>query len=277
LVKKYPPTQVHELKVLLRSAGLHTVCEEARCPNIGECFSRRALTFMILGDRCTRSCRFCAVDKRLPGPPDPAEPERVAEVSARLGLRYVVITSVTRDDLPDGGAEQFARTVTAVRQACPEAKVEVLIPDLSGNRKALERILASRPDVLGHNLETVPRLYPEIRPQAVYERSLHILLWTKELAPQVFTRSALLLGLGERRGEVERVLGDLRQVGCDFVTLGQYLQPKKEAWPVAEYLPPEVFEEYGRLGRDLGFRQVVSAPFARSSYLAHGWTEGDHG
>ena len=256
---------------LLADLGLHTVCQEARCPNMAECFGRGTATFMILGDTCTRGCRFCAVNHGRPGPPvsiDPREPERVAEAAARLGLRHVVITSVTRDDLSDSGAGQFAATVQAVRRQRPEATEEVLIPDLNGSHAALETVLDARPDVLNHNLETVPRLYPQVRPQANYRRSLEVLAWTKALAPQTVTKSGLMLGLGERTAEVLQALYDLRKVRCDLLTLGQYLQPTDRQLPVTRYVPPKEFEWYKEKAKEIGFRGVVSGPLVRSSHRA---------
>jgi lipoic acid synthetase len=253
---------------LLRSATLTTVCESARCPNIGECFGRRTATFMILGDVCTRGCGFCAVQGGRPRDLNPREPEAVAETAAKLGLAYVVITSVTRDDLPDGGADHFARTIDAVKGALPGACVEVLVPDFQGSEGALERLVEAGPHVLGHNLETVPRLYPVVRPAARYHRSLELLARAKALSPGSRTKSGLMLGLGEEESEVLEALGDLRSAGCDFATLGQYLQPASEKLPVAEYVRPEVFEELGRRARELGFEHVVSSPLARSSYHA---------
>lgn len=253
---------------LLRGLRLRTVCESALCPNIGECFGRGTATFMILGDVCTRGCRFCAVRKGKPAPPDPKEPERVAEAARRLGLKHVVITSVTRDDLPDGGASHFVATIEAVRRRLPDATVEVLIPDFGGSLAALEQVIAAEPEVINHNLETVPRLYPLVRPGADYRRSLGILAWVKRRAPHIVTKSGLMLGLGEYPGEVEEVFVDLRRVGCDMVTLGQYLRPTERQLPVAEFVPPERFEAYKRRGERMGFRAVVSGPLVRSSYRA---------
>ncbi len=257
-----------EMEGLLRSAALETVCESARCPNIGECFGRKTATFLILGRICTRGCAFCAVQSGLPASPLGSEPEAVAEAARRLGLRYLVITSVTRDDLADGGALHFARTVGAVREALPETLVELLVPDFGGSVSALETVVRAGPDVLGHNLETVPRLYPDVRRGASYERSLELLARAKELAPEVRTKSGLMLGLGETEEEVFSVLRDLRAAGCDFLTLGQYLQPRAEKLPVVEYVRPEVFKAWGRSAAAMGFHHVVSSPLARSSYRA---------
>jgi len=261
---------VARMKRLLADLRLHTVCQEAHCPNIAECFGLGTATFMILGDTCTRGCRFCVLGERhgQPAPLDPGEPERVAEAATRLGLHHVVVTSVTRDDLPDGGASQFAATVQAVRRRLPEAAVEVLVPDFNGSRAALEVVLAAAPDLLNHNLETVPRLYPQVRPQAGYHRSLGVLAWAKARAPHMATKSGLMLGLGERAAEVLRVLYDLRQARCDLLTLGQYLQPTDHQVPVARYVPPAEFAWYERKAKELGFQGVAAGPLVRSSHRA---------
>lgn len=259
---------VARIEHLLADLRLHTVCQEAHCPNIAECFGRGTVTFMILGDVCTRGCRFCAVRHGRSARLDPDEPERVAEAAARLGLHHVVVTSVTRDDLPDGGAGQFAVTVRAVRQRLPAATVEVLIPDFNGSRAALETVLAAGPDVVNHNLETVPRLYPQVRPQADYRRSLGVLAWAKACAPQMLTKSGLMLGLGERAVEVVQVLYDLRQARCDLLTLGQYLQPTDRQIPVVRYVPPAEFSWYEDKAESLGFRGVAAGPLVRSSRRA---------
>lgn len=267
--RRFPPQEEWEsVQRLLRTLALHTVCESARCPNIGECFRRGTATFLILGNVCTRSCRFCAVAKGTPGPLDPEEPERVAEAAQRLNLKHVVVTSVTRDDLPDGGAGHFAATIGAIRRVLPQATVEVLVPDFQGKEEALDTVLAARPDVLNHNVETVPRLYPSVRPQAHYERSLWLLKRAKEKAPGILTKSGLMVGLGETREEVEGVLRDLRGVQCDIVTIGQYLRPSVHHLPVAAYVPPEEFAYYREYALRLGFLGVASGPFVRSSYRA---------
>src|SRR3990172_6583515 len=232
---------IHDIKQILRSYRVSTVCEEARCPNIGECYSRPAATFMILGSKCTRNCGFCSVESSRPELLDPEEPERVAQAAKEMGLKYVVITSVTRDDLPDGGAGHFASTVHAIRNKLPDAKIEVLTPDFRGNIGALMVVLSSRPDILGHNVETVPRLYPTVRSQADYTRSLHMLKSVKEIVPDMHIKSGLMLGLGETFDEVISVLKDLCSSGCDSVTIGQYLRPSKKNLPVVEYIPPEIF------------------------------------
>jgi lipoic acid synthetase len=259
---------VARLGNLLDQFGLHTVCQEALCPNIAECFDRGTATFMILGDTCTRSCRFCAVGHSRPAPPDPGEPARVAEAASQLGLGHVVITSVTRDDLPDGGAGHFAATIGAVRSRLPEAAVEVLIPDFRGSRAALETVLAAEPEVLNHNLETVVRLYRQVRPQADYRRSLGVLAWAKSQVPKLVTKSGLMLGLGERTGEVLRALYDLRQARCDLLTLGQYLQPTDRQLPVERFVPPAEFASYQAKAETLGFRGVATGPLVRSSHRA---------
>ncbi len=256
--------KVEELASLLEELRLHTVCQEALCPNIAECWGRGTATFMILGDICTRHCRFCSVKGGRPLPPDPQEPERVAEAAYRLGLNHVVITSVTRDDLPDGGASHFAQTIKAVKSRLPGAKVEVLIPDFGGSIKALDRVLEAGPDILNHNVETVPRLYPLVRPKADYWRSLGILALAAQAG--LTTKSGLMLGLGETRGEVLEVMADLRRAGCHILTIGQYLQPTAQQLPVAEYIHPVEFEWYSRVGKEMGFKAVISGPLVRSSY-----------
>lgn len=254
---------------LLRSHGLSSVCEEALCPNQSDCFGRGIATFLILGRTCTRACTFCAIpSEETPPAPDPREPERIAAVAAELGLNHVVITSVTRDDMTDGGAGHFAAVVEALKRRSPAITVEVLIPDLQGDREALEAVLRSRPDVLNHNLETVPRLYPSVRPQADYNRSVHLLRIVKAIDPETVTKSGLMLGLGEERGEVLAAMGDLRGARCDMLTLGQYLQPSKRHHPVVRYVTPGEFADLGREGERMGFRAVFSAPLVRSSFHA---------
>ncbi len=252
---------------MLDGLELATVCEEAACPNIGECFRQRTATFLILGRRCTRHCRFCAVDHGSPQPVDSLEPEHIVAAVRQLGLRHVVITSVTRDDLPDGGAAHFAACIRAIHRHS-STTVEVLVPDFQGDAAAVQAVTAARPEVLGHNVEVVPRLYPQIRPQADYRQSLRVLEYAKQLCPTVYTKSGLMLGVGEREQEVMDVLRDLHGVGCDFVTLGQYLRPSPQHYPVIEYVTPETFESYAERARGLGFRGVLSGPFVRSSYCA---------
>ena len=260
----------HDLKRMLRTRGLHTVCEEARCPNRNDCFERGAATFMILGDICSRSCGFCSVKtgRGLPIESLADEPRQVAEAAAQLGLRYVVITSVNRDELPDGGAAHFANTIQAVRQRLPEALIEVLTPDFKGNRRALHTVLDARPDTYNHNVETVPRLYQRVRPQADYAQSLDVLRSARHYAPRVLTKSGFMVGLGESSEEVKRLLEDLRGAETDVVTIGQYLQPTRKHLPVEQYVHPEVFDEYRDYGERLGFRAVFSGPLVRSSYMA---------
>jgi lipoic acid synthetase len=252
---------------LLRELGLETVCENARCPNRPECYSRRTATFMILGNICTRPCGFCSVAKGTPEPLADDEPERVAEAAARLGLRHVVITSVTRDDLSDGGAEHFARCVIAVRGRTGAA-VEVLTPDFLGDTTAIDRVLAAKPEVYNHNIETVPRFYKKVRGRAEYQRSLDFLGYVKDRSPGTVTKTGLMLGLGETYEELLAVFSDLRSVRCDTLTLGQYLTPTLMHVPVARYLPPEEFDAIAVLARSLGFAKVVAGPFVRSSYHA---------
>jgi len=269
LKKRLPPFQdLEKVKAILNETGLHTVCEEARCPNLGECFQRGTATTLILGRVCTRDCGFCAVEHGKPAAPDQAEPERVAEAVKKMGLMYVVITSVTRDDLPDGGAAFFAKTIRAIRSMDRSTKVEVLIPDFGGELSSLMTVLKEGPDVLNHNVETIPRLYPGVRPQADYRRSLDLLSRSKSLYPDIIAKSGFMLGLGETKAEVIELLRDLRGAGCDFITIGQYLQPRSDRLPVVRYVPPEEFEEYKGRGEGMGFRAVASGPFVRSSYHA---------
>ena len=258
----------NQVRELIEAGRLHTVCQEAKCPNIWECYSHRTATFLIMGERCTRNCRFCSVAPGPPGPLDPQEPARVAEAVERMGLKYVVVTSVTRDDLPDGGAGHFAATIHEIRRRVPGAEIEVLIPDFQGDPAALETVLRARPDVLNHNIETVPRLYPRVRPQADYRRSLELLRRAGEIAPGIPTKSGLMLGLGERPEEIRQTLQDLRAVGGRILTLGQYLQPSPEHLPVEAYVPPDDFENWRKAALEMGFSEVASAPFVRSSYHA---------
>jgi len=259
-----------ELKRLMRGQALHTVCESARCPNIGECWAHRTATFMILGDVCTRRCGFCVVPKGRPGGVvDQAEPERVAEAAVRMGLKYAVVTSVDRDDLKDGGATIFALTIEALRQRIPDCKIEVLIPDFRGSDEALETVLRARPDILNHNIETVPRLYPAARRGSKYGRSLRLLRRSRETAPAIPTKSGLMVGLGETLEEVCSVLADLATAGVAIVTIGQYLRPSREQLPVARFYTPEEFAALRSEGRRLGIRHVESGPLVRSSYHAH--------
>jgi lipoyl synthase len=269
LKKKLPAfSDLIKIKSILKETNLHTVCEEARCPNLGECFANGTATFLILGMDCTRDCGFCAVEHKTPFPPDEAEPERVAQAVKRMGLDYVVVTSVTRDDLPDGGASHFSKTIQTIRELNPQIKVEILIPDFQGEPSSLVVVLRERPDVLNHNIETVPRLYPQVRPQANYQRSLELLRRSKEKDSQILTKSGFMLGLGETEKEGFDLLRDLKEVSCDFLTIGQYLQPRPSRLPVVRFIPPEEFEEYKKMGEGMGFRSVASGPFIRSSFHA---------
>ena len=257
-----------EVNDLLRDLTLHTVCQEAHCPNQSECFGNHTATFMILGDNCTRNCTFCAVAHGTLEIPDPGEPQRVAEAVSRLGLRYVVLTSVTRDDLSDGGGSHFAATIKAIRSVARDILVEVLVPDFQGSTQALATVVAAQPAVLNHNLETVPRLYPAVRPQADYQRSLWLLDEVKRLRPETTTKSGFMVGLGERKQEVSSLLRNLRQANCDLVTIGQYLRPSQEHHPVVDYIHPEIFKAYQQEAEALGFSGVASGPYVRSSYQA---------
>lgn len=263
---------VHELKAQLRELELHTVCESARCPNIHECFHRGTATFMILGNLCTRGCGFCSVPKGSPAKRefslDPDEPRHVAEMAARMNLRYVVITSVNRDDLPDGGSHHFAETVCQVRRALPDTRVEVLTPDFCGDHAAIARVLDSGPHVFNHNMETVRRLYRRVRPQAGYFQSLNVLRFAKAHSPEILTKSGLMVGLGESGDEVRELLRDVINAQVDAATIGQYLQPTRRNLPVAEYITPAQFDSYRDYGLSIGFRMVFSGPFVRSSYMA---------
>lgn len=261
--------RVGRVKDVLRDLGLNTVCEEASCPNIGECFNNGTATFLIMGPACTRACPYCDIDfEKKPKPLDPTEPERLAEAVRRMRLNHVVVTSVNRDDLPDGGAAQFGHCIQAIRAASPGTTIEVLIPDLCGNWAALEVILAAQPEVLNHNTETVPRLYRRTRPQGDYLRSLELLRRTRDLSASVYTKSGIMVGLGETDAEVKQVMQDLRAVDCDILTIGQYLQPTQKHLGVNAFIPPEQFDAWQVYGESLGFLQVVSSPLTRSSYHA---------
>jgi lipoic acid synthetase len=258
-----------ELKRIMRTLDLHTVCESARCPNMGECWEHRTATFMILGNICTRACGFCAVPSGKPlGPPEGDEPERVAEAVEQMGLRYAVVTSVNRDDQADGGAEIFARTITKIRVRVPGCRVEVLIPDFRGDWQALETVLAARPDVLNHNMETVPRLYRAVRKGAVYERSLELLRRAGQMLPGIAIKTGMMLGLGETRDELLQAMQEIAAQGTHILTLGQYLQPTPEHLPIERYVRPDEFAEYKRLGEAMGLKHVEAGPLVRSSYHA---------
>jgi lipoic acid synthetase len=260
--------QYERIRHLIKDQCLTTVCQEAMCPNQFECFAKGTATFMLLGDRCSRNCRFCAVGHGPQGPPDPEEPARVAAAVRNLGLGYCVLTSVTRDDLADGGAVHFAATIRAIREQNPQTLIEVLIPDFQGDPQALATVLDARPEVLNHNLETVERLYPTVRPEAGYRRSLELLRQSKAIAPEVVTKCGLMVGLGETAEELTRLFTDLCQTGCDILTIGQYLQPSRRHLAVARFLPPDAFTVLERQALALGFGAVAAGPFVRSSYQA---------
>lgn len=260
-----------QVRHVMRELRLHTVCEEAHCPNVGECWEHRAATFMILGDLCTRNCAYCAVAHGTPLPADLEEPRRLAEAAAAMGLEYLVVTSVDRDDLPNGGAEQFAAVVAATRLRLPDASIELLIPDFKGSEQALRIVVESKPDILNHNLETVRRLYRLARPGGRYDRALELLARAKAMNPAAVTKSGVMVGLGEAWDELLLALRDVRGAGVDILTIGQYLRPSASHLPVARYYTPEEFAELGRLGREMGYRHVESGPLVRSSY--HAWEQ----
>lgn len=260
--------QSAQLRELLSDLTLHTVCQEAHCPNQMECYARGTATFLLLGPNCTRRCTFCAVEKNPVLTLDETEPERCALAVARMNLHYCVLTMVTRDDLPDGGADHVAKTIGLIKAKCPQVGIEVLISDLKGDQNALNTIIQARPDVLNHNVETVPRLYAEVRPQADYRRSLDLLSWADAAVPRPATKSGLMLGLGETLEEIAQVMDDLRASGCDLLTLGQYLSPSHNHHPVVDYIPPEVFDRLKELALKKGFNDVASGPYVRSSYQA---------
>ncbi len=261
--------RVGSVKEVLRDLGLNTVCEEASCPNIGECFHAGTATFLIMGPACTRACPYCDIDfEKKPQPLDPTEPLRLAAAVQRLDLNHVVITSVNRDDLADGGASQFVRCIEEIRRISPKTTIEVLIPDLCGNWQALALILAAKPEVLNHNTETVPRLYRRVRPQGDYQRSLELLQRARAIVPATYTKSGIMVGLGETDEEVRQVMRDLRAVDCDILTIGQYLQPSSKHLGVQEFITPEQFQAWREYGESLGFLQIVASPLTRSSYHA---------
>ena len=266
--RKIRLADLHEVKAVMRARSLHTVCEEARCPNRGECFSRGTATFLLLGDVCTRACGFCDIANGRPRPVDPGEPGRVAQAAIDMALKFVVLTSVNRDDLVDGGAAHFAAVIEALRRLPAAPGVEVLTPDFGGNLEAVGVVVAAKPDVFNHNVETVPRLYTRVRRGARLERSLAVLAHARRLAPELTTKSGLMVGLGETEEEVLDLLARLRSAGVDIVTIGQYLRPSRENLPVEEYVRPETFERYRIAGEGLGFRHVFAGPFVRSSYRA---------
>lgn len=263
------PSKLHDVKKVLRDRNLHTVCESARCPNIGECFSKPTAAFMILGNVCTRQCGFCSVDKTIsPLAVDQFEPQNIAITAKEMGLRHVVITSVTRDDLKDFGAGQFALTIKAIKDTISSISIEVLTPDFKGDKACLKIVMDEKPDIFNHNLETVPSLYKTVRPQADYKQSLKVLEMAKELSFGAVTKSGIMVGLGETKEEVKEVLRDLKSAGCDAVTIGQYLRPTRNNLEVKEYVHPDVFKEYEGFGKEIGLKYVYSGPFVRSSYNA---------
>ena len=266
LKKQFDPVAEARMTALLRSLSLHTVCEDANCPNRSECFKSRTATFLILGDVCTRGCRYCAVAKGVPQPLDSDEPARVAEAAEVLGLRHIVVTSVTRDDLSDGGADHFAQTIAAIRSRLPKSTIEVLIPDFQGSEAALRLVFDARPDIINHNVETVPSLYSVVRPQADYARSLELLRRVKQAG--FYSKTGFMVGLGETQEDVLSLMDDLAAAGCDMLTIGQYLQPSKQHLPVTDFVTPAQFEHYRRIALEKGIRFVASGPFVRSSYHA---------
>ncbi|MDF2610872.1 MAG: lipA [Lachnospiraceae bacterium] len=259
---------VDEVSGLMSELSLNTVCKEANCPNLGECFKKHTATFMILGNQCTRNCRFCNVIHGAPQEVDKDEPLHVAEAIKTMGLKHVVVTSVTRDDLADGGAFHFVNTINAIRTLCPETTIEVLIPDLKGDRASLDLVIEANPDVLNHNIETVKSLYPSVRPQAIYERSLEVLSYVKSKAPDMLTKTGMMVGLGEKEEEVLQAMEDILETGCDMLTIGQYLQPSLQHVDLVEYIPLEIFEKYRLEGVKKGFKFIASNPLVRSSYNA---------
>ena len=269
LVVKAPDEhKLNHVKGILGELNLHTVCEEALCPNIGECWENKTVTFMILGDVCTRNCQFCAVGKGKPSPLDPFEPENLAKAARELGLKHVVITSVDRDDLEDDGSGHFAATIIAIRKSSPSTSIEVLVPDFIGSPHAIDTVVKAGPDVVNHNMESVPRMHWKVKPKSDYKVSLNLLERSKELNPDIYTKSGIMVGLGESVDEVYSLMKDLRNVNCDILTIGQYLRPSQKHMPVLEYVTPEQFREYRRVGESMGFMFVASGPFIRSSYNA---------
>jgi len=267
-VKSFLTEDVTRIKTMIRTLGLHTVCEEASCPNIGECFGRKTTTFMILGDRCTRRCSYCDVSHDRPFPPDPEEPKSIAKAVKALNLKYIVITSVNRDDLPDGGASHFASVVRTIKKEIPDSKVEVLIPDFLGDRKALQVVADSKPDVINHNIETVPSLFPVVRHRGDYRRSLRIIRWIKEINDGIISKSGIMVGLGETEEEILKVMEELIENNCEVLTIGQYLRPSTSHYPVKKYYTQQEFERLKEVGYRIGFKKVFSGTLVRSSYHA---------
>lgn len=268
LNKRLDYASMKEMGEMLRSLNLHTVCEGAKCPNMGECFRNRTATFMILGEVCTRNCKFCAIPSGTTSCVDPEEPQHLAEAALKLKLNHVVITSVTRDDLEDGGSEQFAKCIAEVRKVLPKSSIEVLIPDFKADEKALDNVILAKPEIINHNVETVPSLYDIARPMADYNQSLRVLKYVKLQNPAIYTKSGIMLGLGEKRDEVFALFDDLRRVNCDMLTIGQYLPPSHDHASLREYVSPEIFEEYKQEALKKGFKYVASGPYVRSSYNA---------
>ena len=268
LIKRTPKSENIKLIRGLIGDKVNTVCESAKCPNIGECYSNKTVTFMILGNICTRGCKFCAVDGGTPTLPDPMEPKNVAEASRKLGLKYIVVTSVTRDDLPDGGASYFAKTIIELKKSSPGTKVEVLIPDFKGKEEHLRIVVDAKPDVLNHNIEMVPRLYGHIRPKSNYYTSINLLKMAKKIDSNMVTKSGFMVGIGENESEIFGLMKELRSADCDILTIGQYIAPSQDKAKVVEYVHPEKFDEYRDFGLSIGIKKVISGPFVRSSYLA---------
>ncbi len=264
---------IRDTRNILKKYGLNSVCQSARCPNIGECFSRKTATFMIMGNICTRNCRFCAIPTGDPEPLKEEEPCKLAQATEEMGLKHVVITSVTRDDLSDGGAEHFARTIKEIRKLNPGTVIEVLTPDFKNNKIAIKKVITAGPDIFNHNVETIPELYEKVRPQAKYERSLAVLKYVNDFDDKIFTKSGIMVGLGETKEKVIEVMEELRSVNCDILTIGQYLQPGKEYLPVEEYIEPQKFDEYKKIAQELGFIYVASGPFVRSSFHAQDFSD----
>lgn len=265
---KYNPAAVKEVSELMAKLQLNTVCKEANCPNLGECYKKHTATFMILGSQCTRNCRFCNVIHGTPEPVDSAEPQHVAEAVRDLKLHHVVITQVTRDDLPDGGASQFAKTITAIRKLCPDVTIEVLISDMKGDTSSLDTVISAHPEIINHNIETVAPLYETVRPEANYERSLEVLHYVKKQDPTILTKTGIMVGLGETDEQIYQTMDDALSVGCDIFTIGQYLRPSPAHVEMKEYVTPEKFENYKAVGTKKGFRYIASSPLVRSSYRA---------
>ncbi|WP_029522068.1 lipoyl synthase [Persephonella sp. KM09-Lau-8] len=267
-VKNFLSEDVTKMKAMLRMLNLHTVCEEASCPNIGDCFGRKTATFMIMGDRCTRNCAYCDVSHDRPLPLDPSEPYNIAKAVKYLNLKHVVITSVNRDDLPDGGASHFARVIRAIREEKPDCSIEVLIPDFLGDKEALKIVADAKPEVINHNIETVPSLFPVVRHRGDYQRSLQVIKWIKELDENITSKSGIMVGLGETKEEIVQVMEDLVKVNCEILTIGQYLRPSKNHYPVKKYYTEEEFKELEKIGYEVGFKQVFSGILVRSSFHA---------